>query len=109
LKVALFLAVLGVVIAGVVAGCSSSSASLVGGGGAGQNNQGNAKLDGGSCLRDEPGCPCAHEGMVIACGLEIVDVDAGHGMTKCNMGGQICSGGSWSVCETNSNDPALMT
>jgi hypothetical protein len=89
---------------GSVAGCSSGSTSLVGGGGAPSGNSG---YDGGSCLRDEPGCACAHEGQVIACGMQLKDEDAGKGNVKCNMGGQICAGGRWSVCEVNSNDPAL--
>ncbi len=84
--------------AALVVGCSSSP-NAVGGGGHGPG--GTVNGDAGSCLRDEPGCACKHEGMVIQCGMEVVG--------GCNMGGQICSGGQWSECETNSNDPALQT
>jgi hypothetical protein len=66
--------------------------------------------DGGpSCLKDEPNCPCKHEGAVIQCGKAAENDGGPSGTVKCAMGGEICTDGRWSECQTNSNDPALQS
>jgi hypothetical protein len=104
----------GIVLAAVLSGaalvsaCSSGNPATVGSGGRGPGN-GLGPEAGASCLKDEPGCECKHEGAVIQCGVAAESDGGPKGTVKCAMGGEICTGGRWSTCETNSNDPALQS
>jgi hypothetical protein len=92
----------------VASGCTSGTPQDVGGGG-GKGGNPPGQEAGVSCLRDEPGCACKHEGAVIQCGVAAYDDGGRKGAVKCAMGGEICNGGRWSTCQTNSNDPALQS
>ena len=86
-----------------VSGCNSQNAATQGPGGGGPH--GGSSGTTGSCLHNEPGCECAHEGVVIQCGTKAGDSEAG--TVKCSMGAELCENGKWSSCETDPGSPAL--
>ncbi len=87
------------------AGCNSNGAAYQGGGVTPPHG---GSGSGAACLRDEPGCACAHEGAIIQCG-KATEADAGDHAVQCATGGEVCSHGTWSECLTNPNEPTLMS